>query len=180
MWTVEFLFSLAARLDSIEWDTQCEAILDLRSLAKYHSETLQEFLGTIIPLIIAKVVKGRPAVVKSAIMACGDLLLVYPSDSISTFVDQMIDSLVLKVIGMHRFVAQEAILVLTSMARRLHVPDHILLSKVIPLLHERSPFVCAKAYQFLALCLPVSVLERNDFIIEFAILMKAHLLKRKS
>lgn len=46
--------------------------------------------GTIIPLIIAKVVKGRPAVVKSAIMACGDLLLVYPSDSISTFVDQMV------------------------------------------------------------------------------------------
>ncbi|GJN04112.1 hypothetical protein PR202_ga21630 [Eleusine coracana subsp. coracana] len=79
------LSTLVKRLDSKDWVMTCEALNNVRQLAKYHKERLQELLEPLVPLIVKSVKNPRSAVCKTALMTCADVFKAYG--------DLMVDSI---------------------------------------------------------------------------------------
>ncbi|KAL5662643.1 hypothetical protein ACJX0J_029768 [Zea mays] len=144
------LCTLVKRLDSKDWVMTCEALNNVRQLAMYHKERLQELLEPLVPLIVKSVKNPRSAVCKTALMTCADIFKVY-GDLLVESIDPLLVQLFLKASQDKRFVCEAAEAALTSMTS--WISPLLLLPRMQPYLKNRNPRVRAKA----SVCLSKSV-----------------------
>ncbi|BAT06424.1 Os08g0534200 [Oryza sativa Japonica Group] len=68
------LSTLVARLDSKDWVMTCEALNNVRQLAIFHKDRLQELLFILFDCLYLKTLKNpRSAACKAALMTCSNL-----------------------------------------------------------------------------------------------------------
>ncbi|KAK3123972.1 hypothetical protein QOZ80_8AG0638760 [Eleusine coracana subsp. coracana] len=136
------LSTLVKRLDSKDWVMTCEALNNVRQLAKYHKERLQELLEPLVPLIVKSVKNPRSAVCKTALMTCADVFKAY-GDLMVDSIDLLLVQLFLKASQDKRFVCEAAEAALISMTS--WISPSLLLPRMQPYLKNRNPRVRAKA-----------------------------------
>uniref|UniRef100_A0ACD5Y7W0 Uncharacterized protein n=1 Tax=Avena sativa TaxID=4498 RepID=A0ACD5Y7W0_AVESA len=136
------LSSLLARLDSKDWVKTCEALNNVRQLAIYHKEKLQELLEPLVPLIVKSVKNPRSALCKTALMTCADIFKAY-GELMANSVDLLLMPLFLKSSQDKRFVCEAAEAALISMTS--WISPSVLLPKMQPYLKNRNPRIRAKA-----------------------------------
>uniref|UniRef100_A0A0D9XA63 TOG domain-containing protein n=1 Tax=Leersia perrieri TaxID=77586 RepID=A0A0D9XA63_9ORYZ len=136
------LSTLVARLDSKDWVKTCEALNNVRQLAIYHKDRLQELLGPLVPLIVKSVKNPRSAVCKTALMTCADIFKAY-GDLMVDSIDPLLVQLFLKSSQDKRFVCEAAEAALISMTS--WIAPSALLPKMQPYLKNRNPRIRAKA-----------------------------------
>ncbi|KAL5222642.1 hypothetical protein ABZP36_027355 [Zizania latifolia] len=136
------LSTLVARLDSKDWVMTCEALNNVRQLAIYHKERLQEHLESLVPLIVKSVKNPRSAVCKTALMTCADIFKAY-GDLLVDSIDPLLVQLFLKASQDKRFVCEAAEAALISMTS--WIAPSALLPKMQPYLKNRNPRIRAKA-----------------------------------
>ncbi|KAG8048081.1 hypothetical protein GUJ93_ZPchr0008g12557 [Zizania palustris] len=136
------LSTLAARLDSKDWVMTCEALNNVRQLAIYHKEILQEHLESLVPLIVKSVKNPRSAVCKTALMTCADIFKAY-GDLLVDSIDPLLVQLFLKASQDKRFVCEAAETALISMTS--WITPSALLPKMQPYLKNKNPRIRAKA-----------------------------------
>ncbi|KQJ99145.1 uncharacterized protein LOC100821330 [Brachypodium distachyon] len=134
--------TLLARLDSKDWIKTCEALNNVRQLAIYHKERLQELLEPLVPLIVKSVKNPRSALCKTALMTCADIFKAYGELMVDS-IDLLLMPLFLKSSQDKRFVCEAAEAALISMTS--WISPSILLPKMQPYLKNRNPRIRAKA-----------------------------------
>ncbi|XP_066331014.1 uncharacterized protein [Miscanthus floridulus] len=136
------LSTLAKRLDSKDWVMTCEALNNVRQLAMYHKERLQELLEHLVPLIVKSVKNPRSAVCKTALMTCADIFKAY-GDLMVDSIDPLLVQLFLKASQDKRFVCEAAEAALISMTN--WISPLLLLPRMQPYLKNKNPRIRAKA-----------------------------------
>ncbi|XP_066363355.1 uncharacterized protein [Miscanthus floridulus] len=136
------LSTLVKRLDSKDWVMTCEALNNVRQLAMYHKERLQELLEPLVPLIVKSVKNPRSAVCKTALMTCADIFKAY-GDLMVDSIDPLLVQLFLKASQDKRFVCEAAEAALISMTS--WISPLLLLPRMQPYLKNRNPRIRAKA-----------------------------------
>ncbi|KAL6661870.1 hypothetical protein ACP70R_001259 [Stipagrostis hirtigluma subsp. patula] len=136
------LSTLIKRLDSKDWIMTCEALNNVRQLAKYHKERLQELLEPLVPLIVKSVKNPRSALCKTALMTCADIFKAY-GDLMVDSIDLLLVQLFLKASQDKRFVCEAAEAALISMTS--WISPSLLLPRMQPYLKNRNPRIRAKA-----------------------------------
>ncbi|RCV32024.1 hypothetical protein SETIT_6G225000v2 [Setaria italica] len=136
------LSTLVKRLDSKDWVMTCEALNNVRQLAIYHKERLQELLEPLVPLIVKSVKNPRSAVCKTALMTCADIFKAY-GDLIVDSIDPLLVQLFLKASQDKRFVCEAAEAALISLTS--WISPSVLLPRMQPYLKNRNPRIRAKA-----------------------------------
>uniref|UniRef100_A0A0E0NDJ8 TOG domain-containing protein n=1 Tax=Oryza rufipogon TaxID=4529 RepID=A0A0E0NDJ8_ORYRU len=136
------LSTLVARLDSKDWVMTCEALNNVRQLAIFHKDRLQELLEPLVPLIVKSVKNPRSAVCKTALMTCADIFKAY-GDLMVDSIDPLLVQLFLKSSQDKRFVCEAAEAALISMTS--WIAPSALLPKMQPYLKNRNPRIRAKA-----------------------------------
>ncbi|XP_015695990.1 uncharacterized protein LOC102702588 isoform X2 [Oryza brachyantha] len=150
------LGTLVARLDSKDWVMTCEALNNVRQLAIYHKDRLQELLEPLVPLIVKSVKNPRSAVCKTALMTCADIFKAY-GDLMVDSIDPLLVQLFLKSSQDKRFVCEAAEAALISMTS--WIAPSALLPKVQPYLKNRNPRIRAKASMCFSKSVPHFVVE---------------------
>ncbi|VAI74423.1 unnamed protein product [Triticum turgidum subsp. durum] len=136
------LSTLLARLDSKDWIKTCEALNNVRQLAIYHKQRLQELLEPLVPLIVKSVKNPRSALCKTALMTCADIFKAYGEQMVD-LIDLLLMPLFLKSSQDKRFVCEAAEAALISMTS--WISPSVLLPKMQPYLKNRNPRIRAKA-----------------------------------
>ncbi|XP_015698149.1 uncharacterized protein LOC102712941 [Oryza brachyantha] len=155
------LSTLVGRLDSKDWVMTCEALNNVRQLAIYHKDRLQELLETLVPLIVKSVKNPRSAVCKTALMTCADIFKAY-GDIMVDLIDPLLVQLFLKSSQDKRFVCEAAEAALVSMTS--WIAPSVLLPKMQPYLKNRNPRIRAKASMCFSKSVPrFGVVEINEF-----------------
>ncbi|XP_047093886.1 uncharacterized protein LOC124706183 isoform X2 [Lolium rigidum] len=139
---VASLSTLLARLESKDWVKTCEALNNVRQLAIYHKERLQELLEPLVPLVVKSVKNPRSALCKTALMTCADIFKAYGELMVDS-IDLLLMPLFLKSSQDKRFVCEAAEAALTSMTS--WISPSVLLPKMQPYLKNRNPRIRAKA-----------------------------------
>ncbi|GJX94168.1 putative armadillo-like helical, CLASP domain, TOG domain-containing protein, partial [Tanacetum coccineum] len=147
----ESLKVLVTGLESKDWVLLCDTLNNVRRLAIYHKEALQDILENVVSLVVKALKNPRSAVCKTAIMTSADIFKAF-GDSIIDSVDPLLVVLLLKSSQDKRFVceaAEKALIALT-----IWVSPVLLLPKLQPYLKNRNPRIRAKASLCVSRCVP--------------------------